>query len=159
MTFILGIDPGLTRTGWGIIKINGQHLSYIKSGTIMPPASPDISVKLEFLYRSLMTVIQHSEIDECAIEESFVNKNAATSLKLGCARGAILLTLRLAGLEIKEYAARLIKKTVTGVGNAEKTQVEVMVKHLLPKAMISSSDEADALAIAICHSSFQRIKL
>ncbi|AIL65233.1 Crossover junction endodeoxyribonuclease RuvC [Rickettsiales bacterium Ac37b] len=159
MTFILGIDPGLTRTGWGIISSNGQHISYIKSGTIIPPVVSDISIKLEFLYKSLTEVIQNHEIDECAIEESFVNKNASTSLKLGCARGAILLTLRLAGLEIKEYAAKLVKKTVTGVGNAEKVQVELMVKHLLPKAIVSSADEADALAIAICHSSFQRVKL
>ncbi|MFV9876066.1 MAG: crossover junction endodeoxyribonuclease RuvC [Rickettsiales endosymbiont of Dermacentor nuttalli] len=159
MTFILGIDPGLNRTGWGLINSDGQHISYVRSGTIMLPTSSDISIKLEFLHKSLISVIQNHNIDECAIEESFVNKNAATSLKLGCARGAILLTLRLAGLEIKEYAAKLIKKTVTGVGNAEKEQVALMVKHLLPKSVVSSADESDALAIAICHSSFNRVRL
>jgi crossover junction endodeoxyribonuclease RuvC len=159
MTVILGIDPGLNFTGWGIISSVSNRLSYIASGTISPSNKLSLNARLLCLHSELTKIIDQYTPTECAIEESFVNQNAATSLKLGCARGAIMLSIAIAGMNFSEYAPRLVKKTVVGTGSAEKSQVEVMIKYLLPSAIITSKDSADALAVAICHSGFIRNKI
>lgn len=159
MTVILGIDPGLTHTGWGIVASNDSRISYIKSGVISPDSKMLLSERLSYIHNELQRIINCYSPNTCAMEESFVNQNAATSLKLGCARGAIMLSLSIAGLLVEEYAARVIKKSVTGSGKAEKTQIGLMVKYLLPNAVVTSKDEADALAVALCHSSYMRSKL
>lgn len=153
MSVILGIDPGLNKTGWGIIAKNGNRLSYIACGVIKSDSKQPMPLRLLALCDGLREVIELYKPDECAIEETFVNKNPSSSLKLGHARGALMLTASLAGLNPYEYAATLVKKSIVGVGRAEKNQVAVMVQHLLPGARISSEDAADALAVAICHSS------
>lgn len=148
---VLGIDPGLKHTGWGLIKFSGNRLSFVACGCITTDEKEPISFRILRLHTELKKVIETYKPDEAAIEETFVNKNALSSLKLGHARGALMMTVSLAGLTPKEYAATLVKKSVTGVGRAEKEQVEAMVKMLLPGAEIKGADAADALAVAICH--------
>ncbi|MCD6034883.1 MAG: crossover junction endodeoxyribonuclease RuvC [Rickettsiales bacterium] len=152
---ILGLDPGLRHTGWGVIISEGSRLIHVASGTISPPSSTDLPLakRLVPLYEQLQAVIALHRPDVAAVEETFVNDNAQTSLKLGHARGTVLLAAALAGLEVHEYAPRLVKKAVVGVGKAEKQQVAMMVKCLLPSSSPDSPDAADALAVAICHSS------
>lgn len=156
MPRILGIDPGLVKTGWGIIDYSGNSFRFVASGLIKPDDKLPISERLAVLSCGLSAIIQQHQPDQCAIEETFVNKNAMSSLKLGHARGALMLTVSLASIPISEYAATLVKKSVTGVGRAEKKQVGIMVKQLMPTAKFDSEDAADALAIAICHSSHAR---
>lgn len=156
MTIILGIDPGLQHTGWGIIEATGNHLRYIDCGTISPNIRLPFPERLHTLHEGLLGVIRAHSPAECAIEETFVNSNAASSLKLGHARGALLLTVAIAGLKVSEYAPTLIKKSVVGVGRAEKHQVMMMVKLLLPGCLVESEDAADSLATAICHHSHRR---
>ncbi len=151
MTRILGIDPGLVKTGWGVIDVNGNRLKFVASGKISPGSNLNLSERLLILSEGITSIIRQYQPNECSIEETFVNKNALTSLKLGQARGAIILTIAMAGIPTAEYAATLVKKTITGVGRAEKAQMGMMVKCLLPNASFSSEDAADALAIAICH--------
>lgn len=153
MTRILGIDPGLVKTGWGIIEYEGSSLRFVACGLIKPDNTLPLASRLVILSNGIRKVIDEYKPDEAAIEETFVNKNAMSSLKLGHARGALMLTICLSEVDLSEYAATLVKKSVTGVGRAEKNQVSVMVKHLMPTAKINSEDEADALAVAICHSS------
>jgi crossover junction endodeoxyribonuclease RuvC len=152
---ILGIDPALTQTGWGIISSYKNSLSFIACGTIKTDAKQPLDVRLHHIYQSISQVIQIYKPDEVAIEETFVNNNAVSSLKLGHARGVLMLSAAVAGLKISEYASTSIKKTVVGVGRADKNQVGVMMKYLLPKAVIKNADEADALAVAICHNNFK----
>ena len=152
---ILGIDPALTQTGWGIISSYKNSLSFIACGTIKTDAKQQLDVRLHHIYQSISQVIQIYKPDEAAIEETFVNNNAVSSLKLGHARGVLMLSAAVAGLKISEYASTSIKKTVVGVGRADKNQVGVMMKYLLPKAVIKNADEADALAVAICHNNFK----
>jgi crossover junction endodeoxyribonuclease RuvC len=152
MTIILGIDPGLQHTGWGVIEKNGNNLHFIACGVVNSNSKEEMPARLLAISEGLRKVIEIYKPDECAIEETFVNKNPLSSLKLGHARGAAMLTASLAGLNPYEYAATLVKKTIVGVGRAEKAQIVMMVKTLLPKADINSEDAADALAIAICHS-------
>ncbi len=152
---ILGIDPALTQTGWGIISSYKNSLSFIACGTIKTDAKQQLDVRLHHIYQSISQVIQIYKPDEVAIEETFVNNNAVSSLKLGHARGVLMLSAAVAGLKISEYASTSIKKTVVGVGRADKNQVGVMMKYLLPKAVIKNADEADALAVAICHNNFK----
>lgn len=164
MPRILGIDPGLTKTGWGILDYQNRSLQkgslqYVASGLIKPDASLNLAVRLKFIADGLRQVIDLYKPDICALEETFVNKNAMSSLKLGHARGAIMLAVSLAGLEIHEYAATLVKKSVTGAGRAEKNQVAIMVKMLMPQAQLNSEDEADAMAVAICHTSNANYKM
>lgn len=147
---ILGIDPGLNHTGWGVVDASGNHLSYVACGRINPPAG-DIGTRLTFLHVELCKIIAEQKPDEAAMEETFVNKNAASALKLGMARGAAMLAPAGVGLSVAEYAANLIKKSISGYGHAEKQQVARMVKVFLPTAEFSSYDAADALAVAICH--------
>ncbi len=153
MPRILGIDPGLVKTGWGIIESKGSSLRFIACGLIKPDSTLPLAERLQKLSEGIESVITAYNPDECAIEETFVNKNAMSSLKLGHARGAIMLTVCKSGVNLSEYAATLVKKSVTGVGRAEKGQVGMMVKQLMPTAIIDSEDKADALAVAICHAS------
>jgi len=153
---IIGIDPGLTKTGVGIIEVKNNSLSFVFSTTISSSASTPIAERLNNLHKNLIEVIKIYKPDEAAIEETFVNKNPISSLKLGHARGALILTLGLCGLKVAEYSATAVKKAIVGVGRAEKHQIQMMVKTLLPRAGFKTEDEADALAIAICHNNHQK---
>ncbi len=148
---ILGIDPGLGTSGWGVIESIGQRLRYIGCGSISSKASQPLAERLQHLHHELQKIIMVYQPHESALEETFVNKNALSSLKLGHARGALMLTAAMAGLTVAEYAATTLKKSVVGVGRAEKSQVMMMVKQILPQANFDSEDAADALAVAICH--------
>jgi crossover junction endodeoxyribonuclease RuvC len=151
MIRILGIDPGLRRTGWGVIESDGVRLIYVASGMIASEASDDLAVRLRDIFQGLNAVIAAHNPDEAAVEETFVNENAKATLKLGQARGIAMLAPATKNIRVAEYTPNLIKKTVVGAGHAEKRQVQMMVGMLLPKAKFESADEADALAIAICH--------
>jgi crossover junction endodeoxyribonuclease RuvC len=148
---ILGIDPGLQKTGWGIIDYNNNMLSYVASGTIQTNAKDTDPYRLAFIDAQLASIIAQWDIDSAAVEETFVNNNPKSALKLGQARGVALLAPARVSIPVGEYAATLIKKSVVGTGHASKDQVGLMVKTLLPKAGILKPDEADALAIAITH--------
>ena len=148
---LLGLDPGLRRTGWGVIDASGNHLAYVADGIIAVPDGMALAERLVALYRALLAVIEHHAPDEAAVEETFVNKNPASTLRLGLARGVVLLAPAERGLPVHEYAANLIKKSVVGVGHAEKPQVGMMVRRLLPGCLVAGADAADALAVAICH--------
>ncbi|MFT5703162.1 MAG: crossover junction endodeoxyribonuclease RuvC [Rickettsiales bacterium] len=154
---ILGIDPALTQTGWGIISSSNNNLSFIACGTIKTDAKQSLDVRLHHIHKSIKEVIDIHQPNEVAIEETFVNKNPVSSLKLGHARGVLMLSAAIAGLKISEYASTSIKKTVVGVGRADKNQVGVMIKYLLPKSTAKTEDESDALAVAICHNNFRLI--
>jgi len=148
---ILGIDPGLQRMGWGIIDCNGSHLKFVAAGVIKSDSKMATAARLLVLANGLRDVIREHTPQIAAVEETFVNKNAASSLALGQARGVTLLIPAEAGLPVHEFATNLIKKTVTGVGHAEKQQVQAMVKILLPTVPGGmTADAADALAAAIC---------
>ncbi|HEY8162928.1 MAG: crossover junction endodeoxyribonuclease RuvC [Methylocystis sp.] len=148
---ILGIDPGLRNTGWGVIETQGSRLSFIACGRVKSDDSLGMGDRLRQLHEGLMQIIAEFRPDEAAVEETFVNRDPQSTLKLGQARGVALMTPALAGLVIAEYAANLVKKTVVGAGHAEKAQVQMMVRVLLPASHASSADAADALAVAICH--------
>ena len=150
---IIGIDPGLRRTGWGIVESDGVRLAYVASGLVASDSEGDLAHRLRQLYQGLCGVIATHKPQEAAVEETFVNKDARSTLKLGQARGMALLAPACAGLKVAEYPPNVIKKTVTGTGHGEKRQIQAMVGFLLPKARFESADEADALAIAICHAS------
>jgi crossover junction endodeoxyribonuclease RuvC len=148
---ILGIDPGLRNTGWGVIDCQGSRLSFVACGRVRSDAGLDMGHRLRQLHEGLMQVIADHAPHEAAVEETFVNRDPQSTLKLGQARGIALMAPALAGLEIAEYAANLVKKTVVGAGHAEKAQIQMMVRVLLPASQAGSADAADALAVAICH--------
>jgi len=148
---IVGIDPGLRRTGWGIVESDGVRLSYVASGRVTSSSDDALAVRLLTLHGGLADVVRTHQPNEAAVEETFVNTNARATLKLGQARGIALLVPASFGLPVAEYAPNLVKKTVVGAGHAEKEQILAMLKVLLPRAKPTSEDEADALAIAICH--------
>jgi crossover junction endodeoxyribonuclease RuvC len=148
---ILGIDPGLRRTGWGLIECEGNRLIYVACGSVETRESDHLGPRLVALHRGLSSVIAEFSPVEAAVETTFVNANAAATLKLGQARGIAMLVPALAGLSVAEYAPNVVKKTVVGAGHGEKGQIRMMVGVLLPKASPRSEDAADALAIAICH--------
>ena len=148
---IIGIDPGLRRTGWGIVESDGVRLVYVASGHVMSDGEAELASRLREIYEGLCAVISRFRPQEAAVEETFVNKDARATLKLGQARGMALLAPACSGLKVAEYPPNVIKKTVTGAGHGEKRQIAAMVGFLLPKARFESADEADALAIAICH--------
>ena len=150
---IIGIDPGLRRTGWGIIVAEGARLSYVASGLITSDSEDDLAYRLCALHAGLMGVLTAFKPQEAAVEETFVNKDARATLKLGQARGMALLAPAQRGLRVAEYPPNVIKKTVTGTGHGEKRQIAAMIGFLLPRAKFESADEADALAIAVCHAS------
>jgi crossover junction endodeoxyribonuclease RuvC len=151
MVRIIGIDPGLRNTGWGVIEQEGQRLIYVADGSVHSDAGAELSVRLLQIHKQLLDVIVRFQPDEAAIEETFVNKDARATLKLGQARGAAMLAPAMRGLAVSEYAPNQIKKSVVGAGHAEKDQVKHMVRMLLPKAEMNTADSTDALAIAICH--------
>jgi crossover junction endodeoxyribonuclease RuvC len=157
MTTILGIDPGLQHTGWGIIAAQANQLSFIACGTIDSDASLSMEERLKQLHDGLHAAIFKYRPDEAAVEETFVNKSGSSTLKLGQARGAILLTLSLNSIKVYEYSANAVKKSVVGSGHADKQQVAMMVKMLLPTSTAKQADAADALAVAICHAHHRTI--
>ena len=148
---VLGLDPGLRHTGWGVIDVAGNRLTHVADGVVHAPVDRPLADRLVALFRQLTGVLERFRPDEAAVEESFVNKNAASTLKLGVARGVVLLAPAERGLPVAEYSANLIKKSVVGAGHAEKAQVQLMVRRLLPGCAIAEPDAADALAVAICH--------
>src|SRR5436853_4340736 len=148
---VLGLDPGLRHTGWGVIDVAGNRLSHVADGVVHAPIDLPLSERLVALFRQLTQVLDRFHPDEAAVEESFVNKNAASTLKLGVARGVVLLVPAERGVPVAEYSANLVKKSVVGAGHAEKEQVQQMVRRLLPGCAIEEPDAADALAVAICH--------
>ena len=148
---ILGLDPGLGTTGWGLIQADGNRLSHIANGQLRTDASEPLPKRLSHLASQLEALLVDHRPDAAAVEEIFVNKNPQSTLKLGQARGVVLMTAARSGIEVGEYAARLVKKAVVGNGNAEKVQVHAMVARLLPGAKIAGPDAADALAVAITH--------
>lgn len=147
----MGLDPGLGTTGWGVILAEGNRLSHIANGQISTDAKTALAQRLVALDRALVDVILAHQPQSAAVEEVFVNVNPQSTLKLGQARGVILLAAAKSGIAIGEYAARLIKKAVVGTGGADKVQVHAMVARLLPGVKISGADAADALAVAITH--------
>ena len=148
---ILGIDPGLRRTGWGVIDVEGNRLMYIACGSVASDDKAALADRLVTLHAGLVRVVDEFRPAEAAVEATFVNKDASATLKLGQARGVALLAPASAGVTVAEYAPNLVKKTIIGAGHGEKAQIRVMIGVLLPKADPKTHDAADALAIAICH--------
>lgn len=148
---IIGIDPGLQRTGWGVIETLGNSLRFVSSGTVTSDPKCDLASRLCQLHDGLSNVLHQHMPHEAAVENTFVNNNGASTLKLGQARGIAMLVPALAGLLVEEYAPNQVKKSVIGVGHGDKQQIAMMVKVLMPKAEFNSEHAADALAIAICH--------
>ena len=148
---ILGLDPGLGTTGWGLIQAEGNRLSHIGNGQMKTNSAAPLPERLADLGRQLETLIADLDAQSAAVEEVFVNKNPQSTLKLGQARGVVIMTAARGGLPVAEYAARLVKKAVVGNGNADKVQVHAMVSRLLPGAKIAGPDASDALAVAITH--------
>jgi crossover junction endodeoxyribonuclease RuvC len=148
---ILGIDPGLRRTGWGVVASDGNRLSFLACGSLATDERAALAVRLLAIHDGLREVVDQHAPDEAAVEATFVNKDASATLKLGQARGIAMLVPALAGLPVAEYAPNLVKKTIVGAGHSEKAQIRMMIGVLLPKADPPSEDAADALAIAVCH--------
>ena len=148
---ILGIDPGLRRTGWGLIETDGNRLIHVACGAVETSDRTELGARLLAIHDGLIAVIEQYQPHEAAVEATFVNANAAATLKLGQARGIAMLVPAKAGLTVAEYAPNVVKKTVVGAGHGEKTQIRMMIGVLLPKADPQSEDAADALAIAVCH--------
>lgn len=162
MSIILGIDPGLVKTGWAAIAKEGQSLKLLGLGTVKPNAQLALSDRLFILNDELQRVMHRLQPNEAAIEETFVNVNGQSTLKLGQARGAILLSLALGGLSVSEYSATRVKKSLTGVGRASKDQIGMMVANLLPQSRseieAAGEDARDALAVAICHAHYALVR-
>ncbi|TPN77721.1 crossover junction endodeoxyribonuclease RuvC [Mesorhizobium sp. CU2] len=148
---IIGIDPGLRRTGWGIVDSLGNSLRFVASGTVRSDDKAPLATRLCQLHDGLAEVLHQQMPHEAAVEQTFVNKDATATLKLGQARGIAMLVPARAGLVVAEYAPNAVKKAVIGVGHGEKKQIHMMVKVLMPRAIFDTDDAADALAIAICH--------
>ena len=151
MTRIIGIDPGLRNTGWGVISQEGSKLTYVADGALHSDGDRPLAERLLQLHAQLMEVFREFAPDEAAVEETFVNTDARATLKLGQARGVLMLAPAMLGLPVAEYAPNTVKKSVVGAGHAEKDQVKHMVKLLLPRARMRTADSTDALAVAICH--------
>lgn len=147
---VIGIDPGLRRTGWGIVDVEGSRIAHVANGVCTSDGA-DLALRLLSLYRALSAVIAEHGPDTAAVEQTFVNKDAVATLKLGQARGVVMLAPASAGLPVAEYAPNAVKKVVVGVGHADKKQVEHMVRLQLPGVRIAGADASDALAIALCH--------
>jgi len=148
---ILGLDPGLGTTGWGLIEAEGNRLSHVANGQIRTDAAAPLARRLATLADQLEALIGDNVPAAAAVEEVFTNQNPQSTLKLGQARGVVLMCAARAGIDVGEYAPRLVKKAVVGIGNAEKAQVHAMVSRLLPGVKIAGADAADALAVAITH--------
>jgi crossover junction endodeoxyribonuclease RuvC len=148
---ILGIDPGLRRTGWGVIDVDGNRLIHVACGSVVTDDKADVATRLVAIHEGLVRVVEQFQPEEAAVEATFVNKDASATLKLGQARGIALLVPARAGLAVSEYAPNLVKKTIVGAGHGEKAQIRMMIGVLLPKADPQTEDAADALAIAVTH--------
>jgi crossover junction endodeoxyribonuclease RuvC len=148
---ILGIDPGLRRTGWGVIDIEGNRLSFVGCGSVEPSEGLALASRLLAIHEGLAGVLSNFQPAEAAVEQTFVNKDGVATLKLGQARGVAMLAPAMFGISVAEYAPNQVKKTVVGAGHADKNQIQMMLKILLPKAEPKSADAADALAVAITH--------
>ena len=153
---IIGLDPGLGTTGWGIVAKSGNRLSHVANGQVKTDPKAPLAERLVTLDRELTDVILAHRPDTSAVEEVFVNTNPQSTLKLGQARGVCLLALARAGLPVAEYATRLVKKALVGTGGADKAQVQAMLRVLLPGVKLAGADAADALAVAICHAHMRR---
>ena len=151
---ILGLDPSLSSTGWGIIEVENNRVRYVADGFIKTEPKTDLTERLYTIYNTLCDVIEFYKPDEAAIEQVFLNSNAVSTIKLGQARGVVILAPATYRIPLTEYEPNQIKKAVVGVGHAEKGQVETMVKILLPGCKPKNNDSSDALAAAICHNSF-----
>ena len=151
MTLLVGLDPGLRFTGWGVVEASGNRLRHIADGVIATDGDDTVPHRLRALHDALMALLQEWHPLEAAVEETYVNRNGAATLKLGYARGIVLLAPALAGLTVAEYGAMEVKRAVVGTGRATKDQVAMMVRRLLPGATLKRADAADALAVAICH--------
>jgi len=148
---ILGIDPGLRRTGWGVIRCEGNRLTFVACGSVDTDGKAALAERLVTIHAGLARILAEFQPDEAAVEATFVNRDATATLKLGQARGVALLVPAQAGVAVAEYAPNLVKKTIVGAGHGEKAQIRMMIGVLLPKATPQSEDAADALAIAVCH--------
>ena len=148
---LIGLDPGLRRTGWGVVEAAGSRLAYVADGVVPSDDTRALAERLVQLYDGLLAVLERFLPDEAAVEETFVNRNPGSTLKLGMARGIVLLAPAKHGLTVAEYAPNRVKKAIVGVGHADKTQIQMMVRRLLPGALAVQADAADALAVAICH--------
>ncbi len=148
---LLGLDPGLRATGWGVIEMDGNSLSHVADGVVRPDVSAPLSDRLAALHAALRRIVVDFAPDEAAVEETFANRNPASTLKLGQARGVVMLAPAQAGIPVAEYAATVIKKSLVGAGHADKGQIAAMVRMLLPGSAANSPDAADALAVAVCH--------
>ncbi len=148
---LLGIDPGLRFTGWGLIEVDGNRLRHLADGVLATDSADAVPDRLRLLHDGLAALLTLHRPDEAAVEETYVNRNGAATLKLGYARGIALLAPALAGIPVTEYGAKSVKLAVVGTGGADKTQVMEMVRRLLPGATLKRADAADALAVAICH--------
>jgi len=151
VVFILGVDPGLNKCGWGIVASEGSRLSHVAHGVIKPGAQQQLATRLHDVFEGLCAVIEQHNPHEAAVEETFVNSNARAALILGQARGVALAAAARRGLSVAEYAPTTIKKAVVGSGAADKTQIAFMVRRLLPTAGDVTADAADALGVALCH--------
>ena len=156
---LLGIDPGLRFTGWGIIEVHGNRLRHVADGVIATTGESSVPERLKLLHAGLVAIFAEYAPDEAAVEETYVNRNGAATLKLGYARGVALLAPALAGIPVSEYGAMAVKQAVVGTGAAQKEQVVMMVRRLLPGATLRRADAADALAVAICHAHHRASRL
>jgi len=159
MVRLLGLDPGLRFTGWGVIDVDGNRLRHVADGVVATASAGPVPERLKILHDALLELMGRHRPDEAAIEETYVNRNGSATLKLGYARGVALLAPALAGVPVTEYGAKSVKKAVVGTGGADKDQVEMMVRRLLPGALIRRADAADALAVAICHAHHRASRL
>jgi crossover junction endodeoxyribonuclease RuvC len=159
MVRLLGIDPGLRFTGWGLIDVDGNRLVHVADGVIATDGTESVPLRLKMLHDGLMALLTLHRPAEAAVEETYVNRSGSATLKLGYARGVALVTPALAGVPVTEYAAKTVKMAVVGTGNAEKEQVAMMIRRLLPGAALRRADAADALAVAICHAHHRSTRL
>jgi crossover junction endodeoxyribonuclease RuvC len=148
---LIGLDPGLRSTGWGVVEVEGSRIRHVANGQVASDAEAPTAARLCQLFAGIEAAIEQFRPDGAAVEETFVNVNAATTLKLGLARGVALLVPGRLGIEVAEYSSTAVKKAVVGVGHADKVQVQAMVQRLLPGVRLAGPDAADALAVALCH--------
>lgn len=148
---ILGLDPGLRTTGWGVVEVDGARIRHVANGRIVPDAEAPLPARLVAIFDGLEEVLARHRPQSAAVEETFVNANPSSTLRLGFARGVALLAPARMGIEVAEYATTAVKKSVVGVGRADKVQVQAMVQRLLPGVRLDGADAADALAVALCH--------
>ena len=151
MRRLIGLDPGLRATGWGVIDVEGNRLRHVANGVLKADVDGEMAARLRQLFEGLMQVLERWNPSAAAVESVFVNKDQGSSLKLGQARGVVLLAPALRGMEVAEYAPNQVKKALVGVGHAEKIQIRAMVGRLMPGCLIAGADAADALGVAICH--------